>query len=77
MSDHNTLLSNPSKKQFLSFVMIWFVGVFLLLLVITDGFNDFIIKKDNVLYFLLLLFSTWKMIMVFRAYFKHSKVITL
>ena len=71
MSGHNTLLSNPSKKQFLSLVMIWFVGVFLLIIVITEGFNDFIIRKDNVFYGLLLLFSTWKMIMVFRAYFKH------
>lgn len=72
MNRKNTLLTNPSKKQLQSFTIIWSVGFTLSLMLVTDYFNEFVFEKQHLFIYLLLIFTTWKMVYIFRRYLKNK-----
>ena len=74
MNRKNTLLTDPSKKQLQSFIIIWFVGFTLSIMLVTDYFNELVFKKQHLFIYLLLIYTTWKMVYIFRKYLKKKSI---
>jgi len=70
----NTLLTNPTKKQLLSFFIIWFVGITLSLMVVTNLFNQIKFERKYLFFYILIIFLTWKMINILRSYLKNKAI---
>ena len=43
-------------------------------MLVTDYFNELVFKKQYLFIYLLLIFTTWKMIYIFRKYLKKNSL---
>ncbi len=63
-------VSKPTKKQMIGFTAVWLVGLFLLILSMTDLFRESLFQKKYVLLYLLILGSAVAIFKLHANYWK-------
>lgn len=66
-------VNNPNKKQLGLYLVLWFIGVALLALAVTNFFTESPLVRRNGLVILLVTFPTIILIRMIRNYFIHIK----
>ena len=67
-------MNNPSKNQVIIYTVIWFVGLVLLTLSLTDLFTESMFQGKNMLVNMLLFGATGATIKLYYSYWKNKKV---
>ena len=73
MKKEESWVSNPTKKQPIIVGVLWFIGIFLLTLAITDLFTKSFFGNVNLILLFLMLGSTATFAKVLLNYFKMKK----
>jgi hypothetical protein len=66
-------IKNPTKKQMILVTIVWFVGVLLLVISMTDFFNTSIFNKKYILIYFLILGTSYIVYKIYFSYFKNKK----
>ncbi|AXT19480.1 hypothetical protein D1817_06235 [Flavobacteriaceae bacterium] len=69
----NIWINNPSRKQLIVFISLWFIGITLLALVVTDLFTETLFQSKNSIVLLLMGTSTVVIFKLLLNYIKNSK----
>jgi hypothetical protein len=64
---------NPTKKQIIIVTIIWFVGVLLSVMSMTDFFHTSIFNKKYILIYFLILWVSYTVFKIYLNYFKNKK----
>lgn len=64
----------PKKSVLITFIALWLIGNFLLILVITDFFTLPFIQRGNFMIYFLMIASTYNVYKILLNYLKNSKV---
>jgi len=68
----NKWIDNPSKKNLIISTAIWFAGIFLLILSLTDFFKESFFSKKYLLIYLLMILATVSVVKIHRNYWKNK-----
>jgi hypothetical protein len=67
-------VKNPTKKQVIAITLLWFAGLILSLLPMTNFFTESPLHKKYLVFGLFILMATYTIFCVYRNYIKnHSK----
>ena len=69
----NNAFKNPSKKNLIIFTFIWFFGILLLTLSLTDLFAESFFKNANLVIYFLIIYSTSSLILLYKRYRNNRK----
>ena len=72
-NSENDWVKNPTKKQLIYVIILWFVSVEFVVISITDRFTKSFFGEGNILMYMLILISTLITLYVVRNYFKNKK----
>ena len=75
MHKKKTWVDNPTKKQTVAMFCFWLSGIVLLILSMTDFFNERPFKRTSIASWLLIFSATVTTLPVIRNYFKNKKTI--
>ncbi|MAD97317.1 MAG: hypothetical protein CMB99_08335 [Flavobacteriaceae bacterium] len=71
--EKKSFYTHPTKKVVIIFVILWVVSTLLLVLAITDGFQESLFKKNNLIINSILFGSTFTTVSLIRNYIKNKK----
>ncbi|WNW02747.1 hypothetical protein RRF68_04880 [Tenacibaculum sp. HL-MS23] len=67
----NSFITNPTKKHIIIFGLLWFIGITLLTLSITDLFTESFFQKNYVMIYFLMIGSTMTTGKLYYNYWKN------
>ncbi|WP_275316972.1 hypothetical protein [Tenacibaculum bernardetii] len=67
----NSFITNPTKKHIIIFGLLWFIGITLLTLSITDLFTESFFQKNYVMIYFLMIGSTMTTGKLYHNYWKN------
>lgn len=62
-----------SKKRVIYFTILWFIGTSLLVVVMTDLFEETILQKRNIFFMVMILLNTMFISRLWRMYLNKNK----
>ena len=71
-NNHQTNFTHPSKKILTICSLVWFVGLSLNILAMTDLFREFLFQKKYIVMHFLLIGSTAMTLFLWNNYFKNK-----
>lgn len=73
---NNTWIQQPSRKQVVIVSSIWFFGIICLLIAQTNFFTESLFQGKYFVTHTLMAGSTLAVVIMFKNYFKHKKVLS-